>query len=74
MNSGEINFDVKGSVCFVLEFALPSLSPPLYALLRNFQNKTCTEPLTSELISPQGAGLSERIGALFYKDHINLVS
>ena len=36
---------VKGSVCFVLKFALPPFSP-LSPLESKFQNNTCTEPLT----------------------------
>ena len=41
---------VKGSVCFVLKFAFPPISD-LSPLKRKFQNKTRTEPLTTEITS-----------------------
>ena len=43
---------MKGSVFFVLKFALPPFSPPFPPLECKFQNKTCTEPLTQEVTSP----------------------
>ena len=40
---------VKGSVCFVLKFALPPFSPPLPSGVQ-ITNKTCTEPCTYNMV------------------------
>ena len=48
---GRVIYDVKGSVCFVLQFALLPFSPfpPLWC---KFQNKTGPEPLTQLIPRP----------------------